>query len=229
MRTSRDRDGSKAAEARVSRYARCVSDRTDPELLDAWRAGDTKAGSELFDRHFDVLYQFLARKVGDVADDLVQQSFAACIKGGVAYRGESSFRAYLFAIARHELFRYLRRRAREGPPCDVADLSLHDLGTSPSRAVARKEDERVLLEALHRLPLEQQLVVELYYIEGLRGRDLVAALGIAPGTVRSRLRLALERLKREVEAIAQTPSSLGRARETLDGWVSQVPVDEAMQ
>jgi len=207
----------------------CVSERTDPELLQAWRDGDAKAGSELFDRHFDVLYRFLASKVGDAADDLVQQTFTACIRGGVAYRGESSFRAYLFAIARHELYRFLERRGREGPPCDVAELSLHDLGTSPSAAIARREDERVLLEALHRLPLEQQLVVELYYIEGLRGRDLVAALGIPPGTVRSRLRLALERLRREVEAIAQAPNCLASTRATLDGWASLVghAVDEA--
>jgi RNA polymerase sigma factor (sigma-70 family) len=197
-----------------------VSDRTDPELLQSWRDGDTRAGSELFDRHFDVLYRFLASKVGDAADDLVQQTFTACIRGGVAYRGESSFRAYLFAIARHELYRFLERRRREGPPCDVAELSLHDLGTSPSVAIARKEDERVLLDALQRLPLEQQLVVELYYIEGLRGRDLVAALGIPPGTVRSRLRLALDRLRREVEAIAQAPNCLASTRATLDGWAS---------
>jgi RNA polymerase sigma-70 factor (ECF subfamily) len=163
--------------------------------------------------------------VGDAADDLVQQTFTACIKGGVAYRGESSFRAYLFAIARHELYRYLQRCAREGPACDVAELSLHDLGTSPSIAVARKEDERVLMDALHRLPLEQQLVVELYYIEGLRGRDLVAALGIPPGTVRSRLRLALDRLRREIDAIAQTPSCLASTRATVDGWVSSLQAD----
>lgn len=205
-----------------------MSDRTDPELLQSWRDGDAKAGSELFDRHFDVLYRFLANKVGDAADDLVQQTFTACIRGGVAYRGESSFRAYLFAIARHELYRFLERRGREGPPCDVAELSLHDLGTSPSAAIARKEDERVLLEALHRLPLEQQLVVELYYIEGMRGRDLVAALGIPPGTVRSRLRLALDRLRREVDAIAQAPNCLASTRATIDGWASlAAQADEA--
>jgi RNA polymerase sigma factor (sigma-70 family) len=206
-----------------------VSERADPELLQAWRDGSAKAGSELFDRHFEVLYRFLASKVGDAADDLVQQTFAACIRGGVAYRGESSFRAYLFAIARHELYRFLDRRGREGTTCDVAELSLHDLGTSPSAAVARREDERVLLEALHRLPLEQQLVVEFYYIEGLRGRDLVAALGIPPGTVRSRLRLALERLRREVESIAQAPNCLASTRARLDGWVAAVgpAVDDA--
>ncbi|MFO0634772.1 MAG: RNA polymerase sigma factor [Nannocystaceae bacterium] len=206
-----------------------MSERPDPELLQAWRDGDAKAGSELFDRHFEVLYGFLASKVGDAADDLVQQTFTACIRGGVAYRGESSFRAYLFAIARHELYRFLQQRGREGPAADVAELSLRDLGTSPSAAAARHEDERVLFEALTRLPLEQQLVVEFYYIEGLRGRDLVAALGIPSGTVRSRLRLALERLRREVEAIAQTPNCLASTRSTLDGWAALVgpAVDEA--
>jgi RNA polymerase sigma factor (sigma-70 family) len=195
-----------------------VAASSDIELVHAWQGGDARAGSELFDRHFDVLYRFLVSKVGEAADDLVQQTFTACIRGKVAYRGESSFRAYLFAIARHELYRFLERRAREGPPCDVAELSLHDLGTSPSSAVARKEDERVLLEALRRLPLQQQLVVELYYVEHLRGHDLVAALGIPAGTVRSRLRLALERLRHELEAIAQSPTCLESTQMTLDRW-----------
>ncbi len=203
-----------------------MGETTDLELVRAWQAGDAKAGGELFDRHFDVLYRFVASKIGDAADDVVQQTFVACIRGGVGYRGESSFRAYLFAIAKHELYRFVERQARDRPACDPGELSLHDLQTSPSGAIARREDERLLLAALRRLPIEQYLVVELYYLERLRGQDLVAALGIPSGTVRSRLRLALARLRKEIEALAESPEALADTRSTIDRWVAALDRDD---
>lgn len=203
-----------------------MTERSDHELAEAWRAGDKKAGSELFDRHFDALYRFFAGKVGEAADDLVQQTLTACIRGGQGWRGDASFRAYLFAIARHELFRWFEKRQRDATPCDFDQLSVLDLGTSPSAVVARQDDERVLLHALRRLPLEQQIVVELYFFERLRGRDLIAALGIPEGTVRSRLRLALERLRREIEAVERSPDVLTSTLTTLDGWANALKGDE---
>jgi RNA polymerase sigma-70 factor (ECF subfamily) len=203
-----------------------VTERSDHELAEAWRGGDKKAGSELFDRHFDALYRFFAGKIGDAADDLVQQTLTACIRGGQGYRGDASFRAYLFAIARHELYRWFEKRQRDATPVDFDEVSVLDFGTSPSALVARRDDERVLLEAVRRLPLEQQIVVELYFFERLRGRDLVAALGIPEGTVRSRLRLALERLRREIEAIERKPDVLTSTLTTLDGWASSLRSDE---
>lgn len=195
-----------------------MAEASDLELVQAWRGGDTRAGNALFERHFDALYRFFVAKIGDAADDLVQQTLTACVRAREGYRGEASFRAYLFAIARHELYHYLERAHRGGPRAEVGELSLQDLATSPSAVMARKDDERLLLEALRRLPLDQQLAVELHYFERLRGRDLVAALGIPEGTVRSRLRLALDRLRRELEGMTQSPSLLSSTLTTVDEW-----------
>lgn len=195
-----------------------MNERSDLELVQAWRAGDDEAGSELFERHFDALYRFFVVKVADAADDLVQQTFTACTRAPDGYRGEASFRAYLFAIARHELYHWLQRRHRDLEQQQICGASLSDLGTTPSAAVARKEDERALLEALRRLPLDQQIVVEMYYFERLRGRDLAAALGIPEGTIRSRLRLALARLRRELVALSDASSALGPTLTNLGDW-----------
>jgi RNA polymerase sigma factor (sigma-70 family) len=199
--------------------------RTDLELLSAWREGDSAAGSRLFDRHFAALYRFFAGKVGSAADDLVQQTMLACLRWGAGFRGEASFRAYLFAIARRELFAHLTRRERDPARIDFTTTSLRDLGTTPSEVVARKSSERMLLAALQCLPLEQQIVVELYFFEELRGEDLVAALGIPPGTVRSRIRLALERLRREIERIEREPRSLASSLHTIGEWARQLHDD----
>jgi RNA polymerase sigma factor (sigma-70 family) len=196
--------------------------REDLELVRAWQGGDIRAGGELFDRHVDPLYRFFLGKVGESADDLVQQTLTACLRSGGHYRGDASFRAYLFAIARRQLYAHLERRQREGTRLDVSRMSLHDLGTSPSGALVRKEDERLLLEALRRLSLEQQIVVELYFFERLRGRDLVAALGIPSGTVRSRLRLALDHLRQIITSMERSPQVLSNTFTTIDAWAQSI-------
>src|SRR6476619_1575545 len=80
-------------------------------LLDRWCAGDRVAGNLLFRRHFEALCRFFEHKTDGDIDDLVQETFLACLRGRETFRRQSSFRTYLFAIARHTLFGYWRRRA----------------------------------------------------------------------------------------------------------------------
>jgi RNA polymerase sigma factor (sigma-70 family) len=83
---------------------------TDLELLASWRDGDTKAGNALFDRYFDALFRFFRNKVQEGAEDLVQQTFLALVQSRDRFRGDSSFRTYLFTAARSKLYNYLERR-----------------------------------------------------------------------------------------------------------------------
>ncbi|HMG52097.1 MAG TPA: sigma-70 family RNA polymerase sigma factor, partial [Kofleriaceae bacterium] len=82
----------------------------DLTLLDLWCAGDRAAGSELFRRHFEAVYRFFEHKTDGDLDDLVQETFLACTRSRDAFQRKSSFRTYLFSIARHMLFAYWRRR-----------------------------------------------------------------------------------------------------------------------
>ena len=59
-----------------------ADERSDFELLEAWREGDQRAGRELFARHFDAIYRFFRSKIEDAADDLTQQTFLGCVKHG---------------------------------------------------------------------------------------------------------------------------------------------------
>ena len=78
----------------------------DSELIAAWRCGDAAAGQALFARHFDGLYRFFRTKCGDDADELVQATLLACVSARAQFRGEASFRTYLFAIARQNECQY---------------------------------------------------------------------------------------------------------------------------
>jgi len=62
---------------------------TDSELFDAWLRGDARAAAELFERHFDAIARFFRNKVIEGHEDLVQQTFAACLESRDRFRGWS--------------------------------------------------------------------------------------------------------------------------------------------
>jgi RNA polymerase sigma factor (sigma-70 family) len=192
--------------------------RSDVELLDAWRGGDRAAGNELFDRHFDAIFRFFRNKVSEGAEDLVQQTFLACVQSRDGFRGDASFRTYLFTAARSKLYTYLDRRRREGQNLDWGVTSCADLGVSPSGIIARSEEQRLLLSALRRLPIDMQIALELYYFEQIRGPQLAEVLAVPEGTVRSRLRRGRELLREHLEALARDPVDVESTLTDLEAW-----------
>lgn len=190
----------------------------DAELLESWRNGDRRAGSTLFERHFDSIRRFFINKVSDSVEDLVQQTFMACLTRREGAPEVSNFRGYLFAVARSKLYDHLNARMRAPEPLDPERDSVIDLGISPSQMLVGREDRQLLLQALRHLPVELQVALELYYLEQVRGRDLELALGIPGGTVRSRLRRGLELLRKQVDALAQTPELRRDSSVALDDW-----------
>ncbi|MBC8068279.1 MAG: sigma-70 family RNA polymerase sigma factor, partial [Deltaproteobacteria bacterium] len=175
----------------------------DAELLEAWRGGDRTAGRALFDRHFAKIHRFFHNKVSVGVDDLVQQTFLACTESRDGYRGEASFRAWLFGIAHNVLRMHLRGKHGDFDP------SLHsvcDLGPSPSAMVMARAEQRLLLEGLRRIPLDYQVVLELHFWEHMSGSEIAAALAIPEGTVRTRLRRGRIVLGEQVQALAAEPA-----------------------
>ena len=76
-------------------------------------------------------HRFFERKVAEEPDELVQETFLACVKRRNEFRRQSSFRTFLFAVARFELYAHWRRRARNGQAIDFGEVSLADLATTP--------------------------------------------------------------------------------------------------
>jgi len=193
-----------------------MTEPTDIALLDQWRNGDAEAGQVLFQRHFDSIYGFFETKCAADADELVQTTFLACLRARDQFRKESSFRTYLFTIARHELYRVLRVRQRDGARLDFALSSIADLISTPGTRIARNQEHQRLLEVLRQLSVEQQSLLELHYWEDMDIAALAEVFETPPATIRTRLHRARKALREKLAATA--PAQALETLETMDAW-----------
>jgi RNA polymerase sigma-70 factor (ECF subfamily) len=170
----------------------------------------------LFERHVAAVTRFFRNKVDRDVDDLVQETFLGCLEAAASFRGQASLRSFLLGIARHKLYDRFARARRTS--FDPVTQSVVDLGTSPSSAVARGQEQRLLLEELRAVPLEYQVVLELAYWEDLSGEEIAGVLAVPHNTVRSRLSRARAALERALERLAESPEVLRSTRSDLEGW-----------
>ncbi len=204
-------------------YVVPMAEPTDFDLLERWRGGDRVAGNELFTRHFRSLFRFFRTKVTDeVAEDLTQVSFLACVDGRDKFRNASSFRTYLFAVARNHLFMHFRKRGRQEAVTAFETKSMADLGAGPSTMVAAKAEQRLLLRALRRIPVDFQIAIELYYWEGVSTPEIAVVLGVPEGTVRSRLTRGREHLATQMRALAESPELAESTVADFERWAQSL-------
>ncbi len=199
-----------------------MSTRSDSELITAWRAGDRSAGGVLFNRHFGSICRFFRNKVQRDVEELVQRTFVGAVEGRDRFREEASFRTYLFAIAHNVLRAHFRQMGRVREIVEVDSQSLVDLGGSPTALLAAKGEAKLLLHGLRRIPLESQVLLELYYWEKLTIREVGAFLGVSTETGRNRLRKARRLLVRAIQELEAAPSLIESTVTNLDVWAARI-------
>lgn len=193
------------------------SRRDDEELLAAWRAGDRRAGEALFERYYEPVARFFFNKT-DAEAELIQQTFLACVEGAAKFRGEGSFRSFLFAIAYRQLCRHYRDR--KGERIDLTEISVAAMEPSPSQRLVEGEELRLLLAGLRRIPVDCQVALELLYWEQLTTAEIAATLEIPEGTVKSRLRRGRALLREAIEALASSPDLATSTLLGIETWAS---------
>ncbi|MEX1365750.1 MAG: sigma-70 family RNA polymerase sigma factor [Nannocystaceae bacterium] len=193
---------------------------TDIELLDAWRGGDLSAGDELFNRHFAAIHRFFRNKVSEGLEDLVQQTFMASVEGRERFRSDSTFKTYLFGVAHNLLRDHYRARRKVPEALDFGTSSTVDVGAGPSTVLGKRREERLLFEGLRNIPLDSQIVLELYYWEEMSASQIGAILGIPEGTVRGRVRRAKHLLKEQITELAESAQELETTVGNLDLWAA---------
>lgn len=198
---------------------------SDFELLEAWRAGDGAAADTLARRHYASVLRFFELRTS-AAEDLTQRTFLACVEGQERFRGASSFRAYLFGIARRQLWRHLDDRQRADRLASFAAPG-PEARTSMSTVVARKEEQRLMLAALAGLGPDSQIVLSLFYWEGLSVKEIGEVLEVVPSTVTTRLSRARDQLRDRVSKLARPGRARTAVLEDLEGWVRSLASDAA--
>ena len=198
---------------------------TDEELLSQWKRGSPSAGNELFQRHFEPIRRVFSNKTDGEVAELVQTSFVRCLDAAERFAGRSSFRTFLFAIANNVLREHYRARLKGQRVGDLGERSIVDMGAGLSSVLHAKREQQLLLRALRRIPLRDQVVLELYYWEKLTARHIGEIMDVPEDTVRSRIRNGKKRLRLAIAEVAEEPGVAESTANDLDGWAEQIRLD----
>jgi RNA polymerase sigma-70 factor, ECF subfamily len=171
----------------------------DQELAAALAAGSHEALADLYDRYSSLAYGVSIRVLGDPAraEDAVQEAFLSVWNHAASFDARrGSLRTWLLAAVRNRSIDYLRgrggheRQEQELGP-DVAETST---SSDPWREVALSLERSAVRDALGSLPSEQKQVVELAYFGGYSQKEIAEMTRVPLGTVKGRMRLALEKM-----------------------------------
>jgi RNA polymerase sigma-70 factor (ECF subfamily) len=189
----------------------------DEQLLAAWVAGDAVAGNELMRRHYLAVRRFFDLKVPAASEDLTQRTLLACVEQHDRFRGQASFRAYLFGIARNQMLMYLRQKDRFQKMLEFREAQGPDTIVTPSGVVAMREEQRLLLRAMEALKTDLQIAMQLHYWEGMSSAEIAGVLEIPESTVTTRLQRARDRIREMVRTTPKPHVAESLARD-IDGW-----------
>ena len=173
----------------------------DQELVRAAAGGDTAAFAELYDRHasrvFGVLTRMLRRSAE--AEDALQETFLRAWKSLDRYDAERcSVGGWLCLIARSRAIDLLRQRRALGGADEVERSPTDDPATTD--VVEEEERGNAVASAVERLPEAQRRLIRLAFFDGLTHEEIAARTGEPLGTVKSRIRLGMNRLRDMVSA-----------------------------
>ncbi|MEI7759990.1 MAG: sigma-70 family RNA polymerase sigma factor [Thermoleophilia bacterium] len=163
--------------------------------------GDAVALQELYDRYGRVIYSFAYRLTHDatLSEECVQDVFVALWRRAADFDPtRARLTTWLFVVARNRAIELGRQKSRRPELRD----DLEPVGSSPDPAdlVAVADESQRLAEAMAELPEDQLAVLRLSYFDGLSHSEISKVIGIPLGTVKGRMRLALDRMRSLTDA-----------------------------
>jgi RNA polymerase sigma-70 factor, ECF subfamily len=162
---------------------------------------DQVALSQLYDRYARVIYAVAYKSLGSVeeCEEVVLDVFAQVWRSADRYDAKRArVDTWLFMMARSRVLDRLRGRQRRDKVTDAVislDPPTSKVSPGPAEHVEIVERRAIVTAALEGIPPEQRLVLELSYYQGLSHGEIAAQTGLALGTVKTRIRLGLEKLR----------------------------------
>ncbi|MCA9690560.1 MAG: sigma-70 family RNA polymerase sigma factor [Myxococcales bacterium] len=192
----------------------------DGELVQAYRGGDPRAGKELVDRYYGRVLGFFRNKAPASSNDLTQRTFLGCFEALDRLRDADRFRSFLFAVACNQLRKHFRGKRRDGDHMDFGSVSAVDLDPSPSGVLTDRQEQRLLLEGLRRIPVDYQIVLELFYWEEMTAAEIAATIELPVGTAKTRIRRGRQLLEKALAELAGGGAVLEATVSDLEGWAA---------
>jgi RNA polymerase sigma-70 factor (ECF subfamily) len=176
----------------------------DEDLMQLVAGGDAQAFEVIYERHCTAVFS-LAYRISGVrsgAEEITQEAFLAAWRSGARYdRARGSVRTWLLGVVHNRAIDALRRSTVHQRR-QAADETAAERLEAPERTdveAARREEARSMRALLDSLPHDQRRVVELAYFGGFTHDQIAQMLDIPLGTVKGRMRLALEKMRANIE------------------------------
>jgi RNA polymerase sigma factor (sigma-70 family) len=192
----------------------------DLERLARWREGDDEAGEELIRTHYTAVFGQIRAKVdgdADLASELTQRVFEVLLHK----RDEiiQNVGAYLHGIARRKVIEHYRDRPTVSEDA-ISQVPTPDDGAAT--LLGRRQDAALLARALRSLPEEDQRLLLWAYADGLTQRAIGERLGLSKQQVNGRIDRARDKLRRCLEALAESAEQRASVTSGFETWVASM-------
>lgn len=188
-----------------------LAEATDANLMTLVTQGDQEALEVLYERYSRAVYSFSLRIVGDaqVAEEILQEVFIRAWQQGTSYQAtRGSLITWLLSITHNLSIDEVRRRKRRPQKAESEEpetilASLPDAGIGVEEEVWLASLRGSIQEALQQLPVAQREAIELAYFQGLTQREIAETLGEPLGTIKTRMRLGMLKLRDQLSELSE--------------------------
>lgn len=175
---------------------------SDEQLVDLVNQSDKRALSTLYDRYSRVVFSLGIKMLGskESAEEITQDAFLKLWLGAGSFQsGKGKFSSWLLSITHNRAIDELRKRKRTANNSSCDDPILQDTLADPGNEIAddliSKVRGETVIEALEQLPALQRDAIKLAYFKGLTQTEISEQLGTPLGTIKTRMRLGLRKLR----------------------------------
>ena len=182
---------------------------TDDDIVRSISAHSPEGIEALYDRYGGLAHTVALRVLGDrgAAEDVVQEAFLSVWRRGSTYQqGRGSLRSWICTIVRNRAIDRLRGdRHRTRLDTSMEGQSIEPAISDPWAAVALELSGEEVRKALADLPAEQRQTIELAYYGGYSQSEIATAMEVPLGTVKGRVRIALDKLRTSLADRLEAP------------------------